>query len=454
MRAKSGILISVTAVTLAGALIGATVLQANAASQDRQEPPQQQEQPQQGQSPSPSQQPTFRAGVTLITTDVIVRDSAGQFVADLTETDFEVFEDGVLQEIASLTLVHGGRVYNQLEPERRVLEGIVLPPSRPTSDTAGRVFIIFVDDLHLEPGSTARVRRLFRQIGETLIHEGDLFGVVSTGPSAIAIDMTYDRALLKVAEGKIMGTGMTFQDIRRQMDGAQGPAETRYLAHTAFQTAHEVVKNLELVENRRKAFIYLSTGYDFDPFPQNRLNRNARWVGRDEGGPDSPLLMDEFGSLAQPSADPFAAGSNMPGAQFAYADLQIDLSELAKAANRSNVSFYAIDPRGLTAGPDISDTVERSAWYRHLTTTQDTLRVLANLTGGLALVNQNDFASGLKRIDAETSDYYVLGYYTNNPDPTIRTRRIDVNVDRDEVTTQHRRRYSFPLPPPEAIAER
>ena len=80
--------------------------------------------------------------------------------------------------------------------------------------------------------------------------------------------------------------------------------------------------------------------------------------------------------------------------------------------------------------------------------------MLANLTGGLALVNQNDFASGLKRIDAETSDYYVLGYYTNNPDPTIRTRRIDVNVDRDEVTTQHRRRYSFPLPPPEAIAER
>ena len=38
------------------------------------------------------------------------------------------------------------------------------------------------------------------------------------------------------------------------------------------------------------------------------------------------------------------------------------------------------------------------------------------------MVNTNDFAGELKRIDAETSDYYVLGFYSSNPDPTKRTR--------------------------------
>ena len=51
-------------------------------------------------------------------------------------------------------------------------------------------------------------------------------------------------------------------------------------------------------------------------------------------------------------------------------------------------------------------------------TQQDSLRVLADLTGGLAAVNQNDLTKALRRIDQETSDYYLIGYYSSNPDPT------------------------------------
>ena len=47
---------------------------------------------------------------------------------------------------------------------------------------------------------------------------------------------------------------------------------------------------------------------------------------------------------------------------------------------------------------------------------------MAEETGGFAVVNTNDFVGELKRIDAETSDYYVLGFYSSNPDPTKRTR--------------------------------
>lgn len=56
--------------------------------------------------------------------------------------------------------------------------------------------------------------------------------------------------------------------------------------------------------------------------------------------------------------------------------------------------------------------------------------VLAHETGGLAVINSNDFDKAIKRIDAETSDYYVLGYYSSNPDPIRRNRRVDIKVTR------------------------
>jgi hypothetical protein len=69
--------------------------------------------------------------------------------------------------------------------------------------------------------------------------------------------------------------------------------------------------------------------------------------------------------------------------------------------------------------------------------------VIANETGGFAVVNQNDFVKGLKRIDAETSDYYVLGYYSSNPDPLHRNRRIEVKVVRKGVNVWARPGYSL-----------
>ena len=59
---------------------------------------------------APQEKPTFKVQVDLVTTDVIARDDKGNFVADLTKDEFEVYEDGVKQDIVSMTLSHGGRV--------------------------------------------------------------------------------------------------------------------------------------------------------------------------------------------------------------------------------------------------------------------------------------------------------------------------------------------------------
>jgi len=56
-------------------------------------------------------------------------------------------------------------------------------------------------------------------------------------------------------------------------------------------------------------------------------------------------------------------------------------------------------------------------WTAYLQNSQDSLRVLAELTGGIAVVNENDMEQAFKRIDADSSDYYLLGYYSKNPRP-------------------------------------
>ena len=63
-----------------------------------------------------SGQPTFQTGVTLVTTDVIVRDRDGVFVPDLLQQDFRIFEDEIEQNLVTMVMVHGGRVYNHLQP--------------------------------------------------------------------------------------------------------------------------------------------------------------------------------------------------------------------------------------------------------------------------------------------------------------------------------------------------
>jgi VWFA-related protein len=408
---------------------------------------------QQGQPPAtgaPGQKPTFRVTVDLVTNDVIARDSRGQFVADLTKDDFEIFEDGVPQQIASLVLVHGGRVSNlALPPPAAPPEGIILPPARPSNDASGRIFLLFIDDLHLDFKNTARVRDLLKKIKGTLIHQGDMFGIVSSGTSSIAIDLTYDLKRIDEALKKVMGGALKPTDIIQGPEGQDGPTEVRYRAHVAFASAAEMLENLAKIHNRRKALIYVSNGYDFNPFEKSRSGQ-------------AEFFENRFGTQANPNAgsntnadgttDPNTSSSDIndpsrSGAKFADADLVRELAELTRAANRANATIYTIDPRGLVGMPDLDDNVDPVEFQEYLSNSINSLRVLAEQTGGIAVVNQNDFEKALKRIDAETSDYYMLGYYSTNPDPLKRTRQIDVKVKRSDIDVWARKSYSIKTGP-------
>jgi VWFA-related protein len=387
-------------------------------------------------------QPTFRAAVTHVTTDVIPRDRDGRFVSDLSKGNFTLLEDGVVQTIDSFALVHGGRTFNTIEaPPPPAPEGIVLPtaPRRQVSDASGRVLLIFVDDLHFEPEYTPHVRRVVQDIADTLLHDGDLVSLVSSGPSSIEIAPTYDRKEIAASVSRIRGTAMTAGELFKLLETSQGPGDIRQRAQLAFYTAYNILGSIERVQNKRKAVLYISSGYDFDPFVEARKGRDRIQGGR--FAEPTRFLLDEenpYFRMAAVSAD---------------ADLFAYMRELTLSANRANATIFTIDPRGLAGVVDAGQNLDQSEWRTYLQKTQSSLRYIAEETGGFAVVNDNDFVSAFKRIDAETSDYYILGYYSTNPDPAKRVRQIEVKVDRPDITVASRRAYSLkptgtPPPPP------
>ncbi|MFN2447631.1 MAG: VWA domain-containing protein [Vicinamibacterales bacterium] len=385
-------------------------------------------------APTPAQ-PTFRAGVTLVTTDVIPRDSDGRFVSDLTKDSFTILEDGQPQSITSFALVHGGRTFNTVTAApAAVPEGIVLPSaSRPAAaDTAGRVLLIFVDDLHFEPEYTPHVRRLVETLASTLLHDGDMMAMISSGPSSVEIGLTYDRKLVASAASRVRGSGLNAAEIFKLLETSQGPADVRSRAQIAFYTVYGILGELEQVQNKRKAIIYISTGYDFDPFPEGRHGRDRVMGGR-SGDPALSVIDEENPYFRLPAVN-------------ADVDLYRYMRELTLSANRANASVFTVDPRGLVGVVDAGQYIDQSEWRTYIQKTQSTLRYIAEETGGFAVVNVNDFATEFKRIDAETSDYYVLGYYSTNPDPTRRVRELEVKVDRPGITVASRRAYSLKSP--------
>jgi VWFA-related protein len=308
------------------------------------------------------------------------------------------------------------------------------------ADTSGRVVLIFVDDLHVEPEYTPHVRRLVQDITETLLHDGDLVSIVSSGPSSIEIEPTYDRKQIAASVSRIRGVAMTPAEMFQLLETSQGPGDVRQRAQLAFYTAYNILAGLERVANKRKAILYISTGYDFDPFAEARKGRDRIQGGR-FAEPTRFILDEENPYFRLPAVT-------------ADADLYAYMRELTLSANRANATVFTIDPRGLAGIVDAGQNLDQSEWRTFLQKTQSTLRYIAEETGGFAVVNDNDLVSALKRIDAETSDYYVLGFYSTNPDATKRVRQLEVKVDRPGVTVSARRAYSLkpvgspPTPPP------
>jgi hypothetical protein len=122
------------------------------------------------------------------------------------------------------------------------------------------------------------------------------------------------------------------------------------------------------------------------------------------------------------------------------------LDHVVDQAVRAGVVVYALDPRGLQSGRLLADDnttglnaeqlpAQAASRHEFLIDTQDSLTHLAEQTGGFAVLNTNDLASGLRRIGDDQRGYYLLGYTPDDstfakPGKTIRYHKISVEVKR------------------------
>jgi VWFA-related protein len=406
----------------------------------------------------PAQSPTFRAGVNHVQTDIKVFDKKHQFVSDMRPEEFQVYEDGVLQKLTEFGGQFGGRLIQPWASAAPVMtEGVMLPPP-PPKEVGGRVFVVFIDDMHIQPNDSPKVKQILHQMAETMMHPDDLISIVSTGFSACeSKDPDHDLSHRKLQEciDKLMGSGSTPREILDMVATSQGLSELHHRMNTAFRTAYDILDQLENVSGKSKAFIWISEGYDLNPFKQARLQHAQDMYNAEFGTPDqkqisqaqassdstvgaappsvvgssanAPIVAGQ--SLAEPGVNPFGIVSG----QFSEADLVFQMAELIRAANRANTRIYTVDPRGLSAGPPLDVKISMNDWSDFLQTSVSSLQVIAEQTGGFAGVNRNDFPKIFREIDNDSSDSYIIGWDSTNPDPLRRLRRIEIKLTRPGV---------------------
>jgi hypothetical protein len=153
-----------------------------------------------------------------------------------------------------------------------------------------------------------------------------------------------------------------------------------------------------------------------------------------------------IGDIDNPRRNDPNAGRDDPNefraAAFASFDMQEDLRQVYQAANRNNVSIYAVDPRGLATNEfNIAENINWQTDRDYLASTMDTLRTMAEETDGRAIVNRNDLTLAMKQIVLDASAYYLIGYSSAVAPTDGKFHEIRVRVRRPGVQVRARRGY-------------
>jgi VWFA-related protein len=233
----------------------------------------------------------------------------------------------------------------------------------------------------------------------------------------------------------------------------------RHREQETFDALEELVVNIRNLREERKAVLAITDGWMI-----YRPNSNlTRPLVDDKGNPtvsppgSPPIGIDpRSGKLS--TAGPNNLGEaamrkcELDRQTLANIDNESRLRTILEEANRSNTSFYPVDPRGLVvfdegivpsagAGPmSANPTLRLDVDSARLTARSQALRRLAEGTDGTAIVGTNNIAAALRRVVDDLSSYYLLGYYsTGKLDGKFHS--ISVRVKRPGVSVRARRGY-------------
>jgi VWFA-related protein len=288
---------------------------------------------------------------------------------------------------------------------------------QPPIPNAARSIVTVIDDLNVRPSDSILVRSALRQLRNRVLRDDDLLAIASTGFSSIAVDMRRDptHERLDAAIERAMGSAPP-PYVPAGPAGASAIAALNDRAQIALRTARDLVWASSATRDRARALILLSGGYHVNPLLDGRLDRARDAL-----------------AAAAPPPDPFLR----PATNLSDADVVAAMARLAAEARRLNVVIYAINPAGLESGPDIADRVSRDEWQRATAAANGSLRALSEATGGFCACETNDLAPSLRRLDWESSEYYLVEFGSDDLTAQRPRRRIRVETTRPGVTLRY-----------------
>jgi VWFA-related protein len=356
--------------------------------------------------PALPQDANFSTTVKLVVVDCIVTDKNGRPIETLTQDDFQIFEDGKPQQIRTAELQRLNT--KPLPPTSFAARNAPLPP-RPKSqpvDTAAaltkyqdrRLIVIFLDFSSMDTPEQIRATQAAEKFISTQLTASDMVSIMMYSSSLqTLVDFTDDRDLLLATLHKVhIGEGAEL--VGQADEGADSQDQSgQFVAdETEFNIFNTDLKLMALEDAARK----------LAPYPERKA-----------------LVY-------------FSSGVQKTGV-----DNQSQLRATVNTAVQSNVAFYPVDARGLTASAPGGDATQAAAVGNNLYSgagqqtlrenfynQQETLDTLAADTGGKALLDSNDLTLGLRQVQQDVNSYYVLAYYSTNTAEDGRYRRIQVKL--------------------------
>ncbi|HYB53976.1 MAG TPA: VWA domain-containing protein [Thermoanaerobaculia bacterium] len=367
--------------------------------------------------------------VSITNIEVVVTDSKGKRVPNLTKDDFQILQDSIPQTITNFYAVSGGRVLLEDGKTISIEEpAIAKEPSEVPEELKAR-YVLYIDNLNIQPINR---NRMFKRLNE--------FVEQTVGKQAEAMVVTFNRSLkvrrkftndaseilqvLQEIEGETGGATSQVgdrKDALQKINDAQSSSEAEGIARQYSEayrndlefTVDGIKTTIDSLAGMtgRKVLVYVSDG-----IPQT--------VGLE--------LYDVIQQKFRETANTLE--------QFEY-DMTSRYTSIVQAANAQGVMIWALDASGLTV--DDMMTAEnrtmdvRPSNFFSRTNTQAPLQMFAEETGGRAAINTNDWKSSLDELSSDFTNFYSLGYRSSRA-TVDKPHRIEVVVKRKGLTARFR----------------
>jgi VWFA-related protein len=385
------------------------------------------------EKPLRAQEP-FRTGAHYVRVDAYpTRD--GRPIAGLTAADFELLEDGKLQQIDRVEFIDhpAWTPLGERRDPNSQRDGFEL-----ARDPKYRVFVLYLDAYHVDFADSVRTKEPIAELLNRMMGPQDLFGVLT--PAQTPDDLLLGQLTQSIEEQL---RTMPYWGIEGRLHPTREEAELEFVFPrdgkrlVELKRLDKVYSDLELLvlklgelRDERKNIIFFSNSLVSPPSQFRDMAMDRETDGRPPG-----IGVDDKGKLTTGSlnaADPDRQRMNAERQRLLAIDFDQRFRAILQVARQANVAFYTVRPGGLDM---------RSSLMNNGTSN---LRVLADETDGIAVLAANDLRGGMTKIADDLSSHYVLGFYTNNTQWDGRPRKLTVRLKAGGQVVRARREYRAP----------